>query len=154
MNICTKTLERGQSLVELVVVIGMVILTLTALIAATTSSLHNTTSDKTRSIAVKYAEEGIEIVRRERDKSWEALSGLADENNGLYCLGKDETFIPGPCTSPNLGVLSYIRSVTLVSVATPTPPTPPYLSVTVSVSSGDTSQTIPVTITTRLTQWK
>lgn len=147
--------DAGQSLIELLVIVGIVVLTTTALIAATTASLRSTSSDKTRSIAVKYAQEGIEFIRAERDKSWDDLVAKAQENSGEYCLGTADVLVPPPCNTPNIGEGSLIRSVILTWVPSPTPPSiVPYMTVLARIAWGDESRSNPIEITTRLTQWK
>ena len=66
--------QHGQSLVEMVVVIGVVVLLAVGIIAGTTASLSATENAQTRSNALKFASEGIERTRELRDAGWEIAS--------------------------------------------------------------------------------
>lgn len=59
--------ESGQSLIELVVVIAMTVLIVTALTIAAIASLRNTDLAKSQVQATKLAQEGLERVRQARD---------------------------------------------------------------------------------------
>ena len=60
---------RGASLIESVVTLGVVILLITGLVVSMTSSLQSAQASKSRSLAVQYAQEALEIVRQERDSN-------------------------------------------------------------------------------------
>lgn len=61
--------SKGQTLVELIVVVTVAIIVITALVFATITSLRNAQASKNQLQASKFAQEGIEKVRslRERD---------------------------------------------------------------------------------------
>lgn len=84
--------KSGQSLVEIVVVVGTVVLLVSGLIVATTTSLKTTRLSTTRSPAVKYAQEGIEQARKMRDTSWSGFLAQKDAPGGLWCLGIANTW--------------------------------------------------------------
>jgi type II secretory pathway component PulK len=75
-------LSKGQTIVEAIVVIGVVVLLVTGLIAGTTTSLRSATSGRVRSQALKFAEEGLEYARTLRDERWDTFQTYS----GLYCL--------------------------------------------------------------------
>lgn len=60
--------EKGESLMELVVVITVILIVTGALVLATISSLRNAQAAKNQSQATKYAQEGLEAVRAGRDR--------------------------------------------------------------------------------------
>ena len=88
--------KKGQSLVEAVVAVAVVLLLVTGLIVATTASLRNSSLSKYRTQATNHAKEGMEQVRKLRDTSWQDFI----TKSGKYCLastnewtqlGTDET---------------------------------------------------------------
>ena len=60
--------EKGQSLIELVVVIAVIVIVVGALVFSTIASLRNAQLAKNQSQATKLAQEGIEKVRSMRDR--------------------------------------------------------------------------------------
>lgn len=60
--------QRGQTLMELIVVISVSIIIIGALVFATISSLRNAQFSKNQAQATKLAQEGIEKVRSARDR--------------------------------------------------------------------------------------
>lgn len=80
------TEQAGQSLVEIIVVVGTVVLMVSGLIVATTSALKTTRFSTTKSPSVKYAQEGIEQARKIRDSSWSSFFAYKDSPDGLWCL--------------------------------------------------------------------
>lgn len=77
--------SNGQTLIEVVVVAGMVMLVLVALVSGVVMSIANNRISKDRGLATRYAQEGIEWLRGWRDKiGWQPLRDeLAD---GVYCV--------------------------------------------------------------------
>jgi Tfp pilus assembly protein PilV len=61
---------QGQTLVEIMVAIGVVVLLVTGLIVATTQSLRNSQSGRVHTLAVQRASEALELVRDLRNQSW------------------------------------------------------------------------------------
>jgi type II secretory pathway pseudopilin PulG len=82
-------MKNGQTLVETIVVIGIVILLATGLIAGTTASLKSTRTARVKSQSVKLAQEGIERTRGLRDKNW----AIFREYAGHYCLDTSGNFV-------------------------------------------------------------
>lgn len=104
--------SNGQTLVEAVVVIGVVVLLVTGLIAGTTSSLRSAASGKIRSQAVRFTQEGIEHMRALRDENWTNFQ----INSGTYCYGSDGVLIATATETcaPNIVTTegSFIRMIT------------------------------------------
>lgn len=61
--------NTGQSLVELVVVVAVIIIVLGAVVFATIASIRNASFAKLQAQATKYAQEGLERVRTGRDRN-------------------------------------------------------------------------------------
>jgi type II secretory pathway pseudopilin PulG len=135
--------QKGQTLVEAIVVIGMVMLMVTGLISGTTAALKSSQSVKTRSEATKYAEDGIETLRLMRDTNWSSIASYVD--TGSNCFNNDGKF-SGVCTPTSDTNLT--RKVTLNSAGANTI----HVNVTVTYSEGGVLKAIP--IDTYLTQWR
>lgn len=61
--------EKGQTLIELIVVVAVSVIVIGALVFAIIASLRNASFSKNQAQATKYAQEGIERVRVGRDRN-------------------------------------------------------------------------------------
>jgi Tfp pilus assembly protein PilV len=136
---------RGQSLAEIVVTIGIVALLVTGVVAATTTSLRNNQAGRVRSLAVQFAQEGIELTRELRGAGWSDFQVYS----GLWCLDKNGiwTQAVGSC-APNIDG-TFTRSVTFTWNATDE-----RMEVAVTVAWNDSGIPRSTTIETYLTNWK
>lgn len=75
---------RGQSLFELVIAFGIAVLITTSLVKLVTISVKNSTFAKNQALSTRYAQEGMEWVRAERDKDWNTL--LTKSSSPTWCL--------------------------------------------------------------------
>lgn len=107
--------QLGQTLIELVIVIAVLVLIIGALVSATIASLRNAQFSNNLTQATKLAQEGIEKVRSSRDRnktisfgtitSWNGsssslCSGTADVlADSLWCYHISGS--SGSCDSPN-----------------------------------------------------
>ena len=84
-QICDQT---GQSIIEVLIATGVVALVMTAMMAAMTLSLQNSSQARYRSLATKLGQEGVESFRQFRDSmGWEAFySVINSQGTGTYCL--------------------------------------------------------------------
>ncbi len=147
--------QRGQSLVEMLVVVGIVVLLVTGIVSGTTLSLSSTHTTQQRSTAVKYAQDGIELARSLRDDGWTNFAALGTTESS-YCVGSEVppvfSLASGTCGT-NIGG-TYARTITLHLIPA-SGTNVEKMSVTVVVSWGDTSQTNnAVTLVTYLTEWR
>jgi len=87
MSIKNK-LQAGQSIVEVLIATGVVALVMTALMAAMTLSLQNSSQAKYKALATKLGQEGMETFRQFRNSlGWESFYTLLnDQGSGEYCL--------------------------------------------------------------------
>lgn len=128
--------QRGQSLVEMIVVIGMVVLLATGIVAGTTTSLSRSETSQIRSQALSIAQAGIELARGTRDNGWDAFAALGT---------------PQSTTVSNIDS-TFTRSVTFQLTTVSGIPT---MKVTSRVTWGDTSNPAnTVQLITYLTQWR
>ena len=141
--------ERGQTLLELVVAIGVVAVVLTALVAAVTASLRYSQATRLRSRGVKYAQEGLELSRKLRDIStWDVFQAYGD-GSGSWCLDALGVWTvdasSGSC--PFSAGDDFWRRVTYVW-------NDPRMEVTVTVTWGERTVSSTVELKTYFTQWK
>ncbi|MDZ7586201.1 MAG: hypothetical protein U0946_00460 [Patescibacteria group bacterium] len=80
---CFKKKHSGQSLVEVVVAVGMMALLLTAVLSLIALSVKNSRLAKDRTKAVGLAQEGVELMRAYRDLNWYGLYAATGDNWGL-----------------------------------------------------------------------
>ena len=102
-----RLVSAGQSLIEILVVLGMVTVLVTGIVVSSTVSLRNQQSSSFRDQALKYAQQGMEIVRSLRDTDWDTFVVYS----GKYCLGADSTLIPFVDTCVTLLDNTYQRVV-------------------------------------------
>jgi Tfp pilus assembly protein PilV len=66
--------NRGQTIVEIVVALGVLVLVVLALVSVTTVSARNAQFARNQALATQYAQEGIERIRNCRDTwGWDFL---------------------------------------------------------------------------------
>ena len=100
---------KGQSLIEVVVSLGIITIVVTSVASIVTSSLGNTQFSKDQNTATKYAQEGLEVTRSIRNADYTSFSGVI----GTYCLAKGDTNLgsaQGSCAAPNIDNY-FIRSI-------------------------------------------
>lgn len=88
MKAAHKPVRKGQSLVEAIAAVAMMVLVVTALVGLAVGALRTATVSRNRSRAVSYAQEGIERVRALRDQNpgnWVAFASDC-ESPGLASL--------------------------------------------------------------------
>jgi len=100
--------ERGETLVEVLVALGIITVVASALVGVVVTSMGNTRFSKDQNQATQYAQEGMEIVRQKRDDGYVAFRNIA---TGTYCLDGGSTILDPDCTAANVG--SYLRKVTI-----------------------------------------
>lgn len=141
---CKLVTNSGQSLVEAVVVIGVVVVLVTGIVVGTTASLRNTNEGKTRSLALKYSQEGIEYARNLRNIGW---TGFA-EKSGAYCLDKTSVLTAATSGECPVNVDSvYKRSLTFTWVD-------PVMTVVSQVSWDNGRGVHKSELTTNFTKWR
>ncbi len=81
--------EKGQTLMELVVVVGVSAIVVGALVFATIASLRNAQFSKNQAQATKLAQEGIERVRAGRDRN-KAISNFTTGSGNAVANWQDD----------------------------------------------------------------
>lgn len=93
------TTNKGQTLIEVLASFAIAIIIVTAITIAVVSALVSAQTSKSRSLASQYAQQGMEIVRKQRD------SGVAFTDNGVgtvYCLPKNASIPQSNAVSAGL----------------------------------------------------
>ncbi len=108
-----KRKTKGQSLIEVLIALSVVVLVLLALIAVTTVSVRNSTFAKNQSLATKHAQETIEKIRKYRDQNnWATFVADCTNKTALGLIDPSPPFVleapvcnlPGttdPCVEAN-----------------------------------------------------
>lgn len=137
--------QKGQTLAEIIVVLGIVLLLVTSLISGSTGALRTSDQSKLRSSAVSLGQEAMEKVRQMRDESWATFQS----KSGLWCLDKAGvwTQASGICLVNVDGI--FTRGVTFSWNAGAE-----RMEVTTTVSWQDAGATHQSTLITFFTQWQ
>jgi len=85
--------RSGQSLVEVVVVTGIVMLILVALVAGAMIAVRNSQFSRTKARAMQLSREATEWIRSKREESWSEFAS----HGGNYCLNDLNFNTPGNC---------------------------------------------------------
>ena len=100
---------NGQTLIEVLVALGIISVIVTALGALVVTSMSNAQLSKNQNQALDYAREGMEVVRRLRD---EDVVGFRNYNN-TFCLDKGSGALGVDCVDPNIDNF-FLRKVIVV----------------------------------------
>lgn len=82
-----SALKNGQSLVEVLASVSIVLFIIFGVISLTNYTLKNSTFSKNQTLATKYAQEKLEEIRTLRDKSPEVFwlkTGTEEDNIGIF----------------------------------------------------------------------
>jgi Tfp pilus assembly protein PilV len=82
-----KSLISGQSIIEVVVALALVVLVILGLVRVTVSSINNSGFAKDQRTATKYAQEGLENARKEKEENEATFwlkSGAEEETIGKF----------------------------------------------------------------------
>lgn len=136
--------QSGQTLAEVVVAIGVIVLLVTGLIVGTSVTLKASQHSKARSQAVQYAQEAVEMIRNIRDSGW---SNVRNYSGTTQCLNKaGEWMVKSGSCSANIDNF-YTREVIFTW-------DDPRMKVDIVVSWADGNKTYTAPISTYFTQWK
>jgi len=151
VNLLSVRFNSGQSLLEIIVAVGVAVLLITGLVVGTSVSLRTSQYGQRRSQATKYAQEGIEILRSLRDSmDWDDFIALDTNGSGAtsLCLGNDAVPVPGSNCESNLDTV-FARQLLLEWNDADD-----RIELTVIVSWPEGGQTPDVALDTYFTQWR
>jgi len=134
----------GQGLIEVLTALAVILLVIIALVRATTISMRSSSFSKAQSQATTYAQEAIEWVRAERNKSWDNITDHTPADS--LCLN-NLSWSGGSCefTLAN----RFKREISLTSMGGGN-----QVEVKVIVSWQEAGGTHQSQITTYLTNWR
>jgi Tfp pilus assembly protein PilV len=100
---------RGQTLIETLVALAVGVVVVSAITVISVTTLSNAQYVRSQENATKYAQEGIEMMRKIRNSSY---AGFRSYTASSYCLDEGATTLTttGPCTTPNI-LETFIRTV-------------------------------------------
>lgn len=75
---------KGQSLFEVVLALFVITMIIVGVVVVSTNSISNSLFSRNKTLAARYAQEGIEWLRLEKERDFSELSVIA--NNQTYCL--------------------------------------------------------------------
>ncbi len=139
--------QSGQTLIEVIVAIGVVVLLVMGLIVSTSVTLKASQYGKMRSLGTQYAEEAVEATRNLRDSGWSTFAAYGGVTPISWCLDKAGAWTKMVVVcSPNIDSL-YTRAVTFTW-------DDPRMKVDVAVTWTDGAKTYTSSLSTYFTQWK
>lgn len=142
-----KRMNRGMALVEIIVALGIAVIVIVALVSIVVTSVSNVNFSKTQGEATRYAREGMEWLRGERDRSWDTFNG---KSGNTWCLPS----LTWPGAAGACGQSSVIsntvvrRQVELVSLSSTE------IEARLWVSWTDAKGTHEVRLNSRFTKWR
>lgn len=138
---------KGQSLVEAIVAIGITVLVVTGLVVLAVGAVRSATLARNRSLAVQYAQEGMEALRSIRDRSFAEFSELDKSGATSFRLTYQSQWV---ITSGVEQIPETIFSRSFVV----TEPASGKLKLTLAVTWSDSAGSHTVDLTTYLTNWQ
>ncbi|MCH7951466.1 hypothetical protein IH980_01835 [Patescibacteria group bacterium] len=154
----TKDLRRnGQMLIEILIAIAVVVLVLVAVVSRVVEAVRNANFARNQVLATRFAQEGIEWTRSQRDRlGWTDFVTALDGNPVTYCVldlsSNIEVLSAGSCTGTISGTI-FDREIVIDFVNDSDPDAEDYVDVTSTVSWQDRVGTHDSTLVTRLSKW-
>lgn len=162
--------SKGQTMIELVIVVTVIIIVVVALTFATIASLRNSNFAKNQSQATKLAQEGIERVRVGRDRNQPIVSNgglgsVTSWDGDITGAGKiwdyqiegncgNTTIVPNPVycylNVDSQGILNYLTASSVfpqLAEAIPPPPSQPLFQRAVILSDDSSTFNARKTVT-------
>lgn len=139
--------KNGQSMLELLIALGIGVLVILALVQSMVLSMKNSEFAKNQNLATRYSQEAIEKIRSERDKlGWNDF--FTNYKDTSQCIGAS-SWSPKPVggCSQNTGSI-FIREASFQKI------NDNQLDITVITSWTDTSGTHKSEQKTYLTRWQ
>lgn len=149
--------QYGQTLIEAVVALGIILVVITALVVTVIRSLNSNQLVKDQKTAQIYSEEVLEWIKSRKSKSWSEVYDKSRTGTGYtYCFDAspitDWPSTPIPCASSSLGGY-FRREVVILRVGGGDPAcTSIKVSATVSWTEGNRPHSSAQE--TCLTQWQ
>lgn len=100
----------GQTLFELVIAIAVAIVVVTGIAAVVTLSLRNANFARDQAQATRFAQDGLEWLRSERDKDWDSFYSHTGTSL-TWCLNNLGWTSPGACGTSRISGTFFSRWV-------------------------------------------
>ena len=139
--------QKGISLLEIVIAVGLISIILLALVSVSTKSISNTTYSRERNQASRYSQEAVEWLRSQRDLGWSAFYVYVDSSD-TWCLDTLSWTNSGACSGRMIANTNLVREVEF------TTPEQGVVEVKVTVTwvdAGNTNESVSETV---LTKWQ
>lgn len=130
---------KGQTLIEVVVALGIGAIVLYAISTTVISSLNNAQFSKDQNLATQYAQQGVEVLKQMKDTN---LSGFLGLNRVNYCMDENNVLTEKSLNCEQNLRSYYVREARIEGDSTNCPgSTPKGTWVSVSVSWNDSKCT-------------
>jgi Tfp pilus assembly protein PilV len=139
--------QKGISLLEIVIAVGLISIILLALVSVSTKSISNTTYSREKNQASRLSQEAVEWLRSQRDMGWSTFYGYVDASD-TWCLTTLAWDNAGACSGDKVPNTNLERQVAF------TTPEQGVVEVRVTVTwleGGNTNESVSETI---LTKWQ
>jgi prepilin-type N-terminal cleavage/methylation domain-containing protein len=119
--------NQGQTLIEILIAMGIAGVIVTAMTISVTSAINNANYSKNQSLATQYSQEGMEIVKQMQQVNYQTFNALS----GRYCLAQtcSSLTVNGICgknpggnntnCAVNINNNLFIRQVDMLAVGAP-----------------------------------
>ena len=149
--------SSGQTLVEMVVAVGMVSLVLVAIVSGIAISIRNSRFSKNKALATRFAQEGVEKFRFYRDEyGWEPFLSVMQDGDADYCFADFPASLEtisiheGSCTADDtISGTEYARYATVTVTTIPSI----WVDVVIGVSWYEGAVPHSVELPTRFNDW-
>jgi len=152
-----RLLKNGQTLIEILIAVAIVVLVLVAVVSRVVEAVSSANFARNQALATRFAQEGIEWARSQRDLlGWSGLA-VYISGNQTYCVPNLSLSIKnitaGSCSPTGMipGTI-FLREVAFVYSA-PGGGAMPFANVTATVSWQDRVGWHRSTQATRLSSW-
>lgn len=150
--------QRGQTLIEILIALAVVVLVLVAVVSRVVESVRNANFARNQLLATRFAQEGIEWTRSQRDRlGWFGFVSALDNDPVTYCIldlfsnPLLEDLTDGSCAGTIPGTV-FGREILIDYEDLPSPELD-YVDVRVTVSWQDQIGDHTSELSTRLSQW-
>lgn len=136
--------KKGFSLIEVLVFTGILSLFFLASMSVATFNLKNMKIQEHKILAARYAEEGVEWVREEKESDWSTFITYDTSSGTTYCLNSLDWGSPSGCgESYSLGTPAFFKRELLITNFS-SPVDRVEASITVSWKEGDSIFNVPI----------
>lgn len=104
---------KGQTLLEVLIALAISVVVISAITASVIFALSNAQYSKFQNLATQYAQEGMEVVRKNKNSDYNNFKNLS----GNYCIKKDSMILESRA-SCNQNVDIFVRGADIHMIKT------------------------------------